>query len=111
MSSFITSHFKKAFTMLLFSYCCLGLYAQVKLNEVMVRPGGNQGLIIFNSNSGNEYIELYNPSCSPVDVSGFFIACRQDFAGTVSGGAFRIPNVAAATIPPAGHLVLGTSTG
>jgi gliding motility-associated-like protein len=111
MSSFITSHFKKAFTMLLISYCCLGLHAQVKLNEVMVRPGGNQGLIIFNSNSGNEYIELYNPSCSPVDVSGFFIACRQDFAGTVSGGAFRIPNVAAATIPPAGHLVLGTSTG
>ena len=75
-----------------------------------MRPGGNQGLIIFNGNSGNEYIELYNPSCSPVNVSGFFIGCRQEFAGTTSGGAFRIPSVPAATIPPGGHLVLGTST-
>lgn len=86
------------------------LNAQVKLNEIMVRPGGNQGLIVFNGNSGNEYVELYNPSCTPVNVAGYFIACRQEFAGTTSGGAFRIPNVAAATIAPGGHLVLGTST-
>ncbi len=84
--------------------------AQIKINEVMVRPGGNQGLIIFNSNSGNEYVELYNPGCTSVNVSGYFIACRQDFAGTTSGGAFRIPSVAAAVISPGGHLVLGTST-
>ena len=84
--------------------------AQVVLNEVMVRPGDPQGLVVFNGNSGNEYIELYNPSCSPVDVSGFFVACRQDFAGTPSGGAFRIPNVPAAVIQPGRYLVLGTST-
>ncbi len=84
--------------------------AQVVLNEVSVRPGGNQGLIVFNGNSGNEYVELYNPSCSPVDVSGFFIACRQEFAGTTSGGAFRIPNIPSAIIAPGDHLVLGTST-
>jgi len=84
--------------------------SQVVLNEVMVRPGGNQGLIFFNGNSGNEYVELYNPSCSPIDVSGYFIACRQEFAGTTSGGAFRIPNVSAAIILPGKHLVLGTST-
>lgn len=84
--------------------------AQIKINEVMVRPGGNQGLIVFNGNSGNEYVELYNPGCTVANVSGYFIACRQDFAGTTSGGAFRIPNVAAANIAPGGHLVLGTST-
>lgn len=83
--------------------------AQVVLNEVMVRPGGNQGLIVFNGNSGNEYVELYNPSCNPVDVSGYYIACRQDAVGG-SGGAFRIPNVPVAVIPPGGHLVLGTAT-
>ncbi len=95
---------------MLFVFCCFSVSAQVKLNEVQVRPGGNQGLIIFNGNSGNEYIELYNPSCSPVNVSGFFIGCRQEFAGTTSGGAFRIPSVPAATIAPGGHLVLGTAT-
>jgi hypothetical protein len=79
--------------------CFTTAFAQVKLNEVMARPGGSQGLIIFNGNSGNEYIELYNPSCSPVNVSGYFIACRQDFAGG-SGGSFRIPNVPAAIIGP-----------
>lgn len=89
--------------------CFTTAFAQVKLNEVMARPGGSQGLIIFNGNSGNEYIELYNPSCSPVNVSGYFIACRQDFAGG-SGGSFRIPNVPAAIIGPGGHLVVGTST-
>jgi len=94
------------FILLLFS----SVHAQVKINEVMVRPAGNQGLILFNGNSGNEYVELYNTGCTSVNVSGYFIACRQDFAGTTSGGAFRIPNVAAAVIPPGGHLVLGTST-
>ena len=90
-------------------YASNTIFSQVVINEVMARPSGSQGLIVHNGNSGNEYIELYNPSCSPVDVSGFFIGMRQDFAGA-SGGAFRIPSVAAAIIPPNGHLVLGTST-
>ncbi len=86
------------------------LKSQVVINEVMFYPSGSQGLIVFNGNSGNEYVELYNPTCSPVNVAGYFIGSRQDFAGTISGGGFRIPNVAAATIPAFGHLVLGTST-
>ena len=86
------------------------LYSQVVINEVMAYPSGNQGIIQFNGNSGNEYVELYNPTCSAIDVSGYFIGSRQDFAGTMSGGAFRIPNIAAAIIPPNGHLVIGTST-
>jgi gliding motility-associated-like protein len=97
-----------AFLLLLFAFSVA--QAQVKINEVMVRPGGNQGLIVFNSNSGNEYIELYNSGCTSVNISGYFIACRQDFAGNPSGGAFRIPNIPASVIAPGGHLVLGTSS-
>lgn len=84
-------------------------FSQVVINEVMNYPTNPQGLITYNGNTGREYIELYNPSCSPVNVSGYFIASRQDFAGS-SGGSFRIPNVPAATIPPNGHLVLGTAS-
>jgi gliding motility-associated-like protein len=76
----------------------------------MVNPSGNQGLVVFNGNSGNEYIELYNKGCTPIDVSGYFIACRQDVAGLQTGGSFRIPNISAAIIQPNSHLVLGTST-
>jgi gliding motility-associated-like protein len=97
-----------AFLLLLFAFSVA--QAQVKINEVMVRPGGNQGLIVFNSNSGNEYIELYNSGCTSVNISGYFIACRQDFAGNPSGGAFRIPNIPASVIAPGDHLVLGTSS-
>jgi gliding motility-associated-like protein len=83
-------------------------FSQVVINEVMHYPSGTQGLIYYNSAYGREYVELYNTSCSPVDVSGYFIACRQEFSGS-SGGGFRIPNVPKATIPAHGHLVLGTS--
>ena len=86
-------------------------HSQVVINEVMAYPSGNQGLIVYGANSGNEYIELYNPSCSAIDVSGYFIGSRQDFVGSISGGAFRIPAVAASIIPPNGHLVIGTATG
>lgn len=84
--------------------------SQVVLNEVMAYPSGSQGIIVYGGNSGNEYVELYNPTCSAVDVSGYFIGSRQDFAGNISGGGFRIPNVTVAIIPPNGHLVIGTST-
>ena len=85
-------------------------FSQVVINEVMNYPTNPQGLITFNGSAGKEYIELYNPSCSPVSVVGYFISSRQDFAGTISGGTFRIPNVPSATIPPNGHLVLGTAS-
>ena len=88
------------------------LNAQIVLNEVMVNPSGgiaNQGLISFGGNIGREYIELYNKGCSSINVSGYFIGCRQDVSGTATGGSFRIPNVPQAIIPPGGFLVLGTS--
>ena len=87
--------------------------AQVVLNEVMAQPSGattgpssTQGLI----GNGKEYIELYNKGCTAINVAGYFIACRSDFASpTINGGTFQIPNVAAATIPAKGHLVIGNS--
>jgi hypothetical protein len=85
------------------------LSAQVKLNELMVYPVGPldtppNGLIY---NGSKEYIEIYNDTCVPVNVAGFFIAMRQEFNGKVSGGTFRIPAIPQALIPSKGHLVLG----
>ncbi|MFN5334380.1 MAG: gliding motility-associated C-terminal domain-containing protein [Bacteroidota bacterium] len=86
--------------------------SQVVLNEVMVRPAGGvgtppNGLIYIGS---LEYIELYNNGCTPLDVSGYFIAMRQEFSGQGSGGTFRIPNVPQAVIPPKQHIVLGSGS-
>ena len=89
-------------------YLSTKLHCQVVINEVMHYPTNPQGLIVFGGNAGKEYIELFNASCSqPIDVSGYFLACRQDFAGS-SGGAFRIPSVPQSIINPGGHLVIGT---
>jgi len=90
------------------SFIKLNSNGQVVINEVMNYPTNPQGLITYNGNTGKEYIELYNPSCNSINVAGYFIASRQDFAGS-SGGGFRIPNVPAAIISPNGHLVIGTS--
>ena len=84
---------------------------QIVINEVMVRPPGTtstppNGLIYNNS---EEYIELYNNSCNTVNIAGYFIAMKQSLSGTNSGGTIRIPNVPAATIPPGGHVVIGSS--
>ena len=91
--------------------CSPGIKAQIVLNELMVRPAGAvttppNGLIYVGS---LEYIELYNAGCTPVDVSGYFVAMRQEL-GTTSGGTFRIPNVPQAVIPPKGHLVLASAS-
>ena len=77
----------------------------------MIRPPGTiqtppNGLIY---NSSQEYIELYNSSCSPVNITGYFIAMKQALSGTNTGGTIKIPNVPAATIPPGGHIVIGSS--
>ena len=94
---------------LLIKITAFNCFSQIVINEVMSFPSGAQGLIEYNGAMGKEYIELYNTSCSTVDVSGYFIAMRQDFSGNASGGAFRIPSGAAASIPANGHLVVGTS--
>ncbi|MBM6498169.1 lamin tail domain-containing protein, partial [Flavobacterium macrobrachii] len=85
--------------------------AQVVINELMVRPPGTvntppNGLIY---NSSQEYIELYNRGCLPINVSGYFIAMKQTIGTINTGGTIRIPNVAAATIPVGGHIVLASA--
>ena len=57
---------------------------QVKVNEFMMAPS-----------TGNEWIELYNPTAQAVDVSGYFI---DDVAG--GGGAPKL--IPSGTVIPAG---------
>src|SRR5439155_23981038 len=57
---------------------------QIKVNEFMMAP-----------NPGNEWIELYNPTATAVDVSGYFI---DDIAN--GGGAPK--QIPAGTVIPAG---------
>lgn len=86
--------------------------AQIVLNEIYVRPDGAvptppNGIIYSGS---KEYIELYNKGCTTINVSGYFLATKQQGlggAGIVTGLTIRIPNVPAAIIPPGGHVVLG----
>ena len=59
---------------LLIKITAFNCLSQIVINEVMSRPSGAQGLIEYNGAMGKEYIELYNTSCSTVDVSGYFIA-------------------------------------
>jgi beta-lactamase superfamily II metal-dependent hydrolase len=57
---------------------------QIKVNELMMAPS-----------TGNEWIELYNPTTSAVDVSGYYV---DDVAG--GGGAPKL--IPAGTVIPAG---------
>ena len=65
--------------LILFIFLSANLNSQIMLNELMVRPPGTfvtppNGLIYVNS---EEYIELYNNSCSSIDISGYFIAMKH----------------------------------
>jgi len=67
---------------------------QIKINEFLMAPS-----------SGNEWVELYNPTSSTVDVSGLYI---DDVAG--GGGAPKqIP--AGTTIPAGGRWVMEFGSG
>ena len=103
---------KKKYQLFLFLvFSTITLNGQIVINELMVRPPGlvntpPNGLIY---NSSQEYIELYNNGCLPINVSGYFIAMKQTIGTINTGGTIRIPNVAAATIPAGGHIVLGSA--
>ena len=101
--------FKLALVVFLFS---IHSNSQIVLNELMVRPPGTvntppNGLIYANS---EEYIELYNNSCSSINIGGYFIAMKQNLGTINTGGTFKIPNIPAAIIPPGGHVVLGSAS-
>ncbi len=81
------------------------LNSQVVINEVMHKPATsasvNQGL------SKKEYVEIYNSSCSPVDISCWIIGSSAPLTGTAPYwcGAYQIS--AGTIIGPGEHLVLG----
>ncbi len=97
----------------------------IVINEIMIQPPSNnchadQALLIksnytqagppmecdgvsVTTSSGKEWVELYNPYCSAIDVSNWFIATRSSLSQ--SHGVFRIP--AGTSISANGFLTIG----
>ena len=90
---------------LFFLVNCISLHAslfgQIILNEVLAYPTTNQGMVP----NGLEWIEVYNPTCNTIDISGYRVACK----GPGTGGCMVYP--AGTTIPPLGHKALGNGAG
>jgi gliding motility-associated-like protein len=87
---------------------CTPTGTKVVINEVMHFPTTAQGLVA----NGTEYIELYNPTCSPIDLSCYTIATaarpNANPGSTLSrGGSIILP--AGTIIAPKSHYVIGTS--
>jgi gliding motility-associated-like protein len=85
--------------------------AQIKINEVMVNPSTNSTNSQFQSlkmcsqtTYGSEYIELYNPTSCPIDISCYFIGFNGNFSTGVNG-TFRFPT--GTIIAPNGFLSIG----
>jgi gliding motility-associated-like protein len=80
-------------------------YGQVVINEVMNKPATannvNQGMV------KKEYVEIYNNSCSPIDISCWILGSSAPLTGSTPYwvGAFRFP--AGTTINPGQHMVIG----
>ncbi|RYZ40437.1 MAG: lamin tail domain-containing protein, partial [Sphingobacteriales bacterium] len=69
----------------------------VMINEVLINgPGGCDGACMPNT---EEWIELYNPTCSPVDISCYRIS-DGDFAITIPSGS---------VIPAQGYFLIGST--
>ena len=90
------------------SSSCTPTGTKVVINEVMHFPLTLQGLVA----NGTEYIELYNPTCSPVDLSCYTIATaarpNSNPGSTLSrGGTILIPS--GTILAPKAHYVIGTS--
>ena len=87
---------------------CVATGTHVVLNEVMHWPATGQGLI----SSGTEYIELYNPTCSPIDLSCYIIGTRtapdaNPGSSLATGGSIILPQ--GTSIAAKSHYVIGTS--
>jgi gliding motility-associated-like protein len=88
---------------------CTPTGTKVVINEVMHFPTTAQSLVA----NGTEYIELYNPTCSPIDLSCYTIATaarpNSNPGSTLSrGGTVLIPS--GTILAPKSHYVIGTST-
>ncbi|NBR14136.1 MAG: hypothetical protein EBU01_06070 [Crocinitomicaceae bacterium] len=101
----------KSFLLLATSIFCVSTQAQVVINEVMVNPQTSSTSSQFQSlkmcsqtTYGNEYIELYNPTACPVDISCYLIGFNGNFSTGING-TFRFP--AGSVIQPNGFLSIG----
>jgi len=101
---------KLLFTSAILTSIAIQIFSQIVINEVYIRPDGlsptpPNGIVYVDS---KEYIEIYNKSCQSVDISGYFIATKQEaFQGTFTGFTIRIPD--GTVMPPLSHLVFGSS--
>ncbi len=95
-----------SFILILCLTLCNFINSQVVLNELCVSPTLNDGSFILPTKNGNpgcgEWIELYNKSCNPVDISGYILGTNVDGAG--QGASFMIP--AGKIIPPMGFAII-----
>ena len=90
------------------SGACVSKGTGVVINEVKHYPSGAQGIIA----NGREYIELYNPTCDPIDISCYIISTRSapnsnPNSTLATGGSIILPQ--GTVIQPKAHFVIGTS--
>ena len=79
---------------------------QIVINEVMHAPGPN-----VNTNQGlkrKEYVEIYNKSCTSVDISCWILGTSMYGALGNYIGAFQFPS--GTVIGAKQHLVIGSTT-
>ncbi len=76
--------------------CCVQAYAttnnQILINEVELNPAG--------TDTGTEKVELYNPSNTGIDISGWTIS-------STAGRTATVVIYEGTTIPPKGYLIVG----
>lgn len=89
----------------------LNFRAQVVINEVMINPQTNATSAQFQSlkmcsqsTNGSEYIELYNSTGCPIDISCFLIGFNTNFLTGING-TYRFP--VGTFIPANGFLSIG----
>ncbi len=91
---------KKIYVVLLLLFITVMTQAQVKINEVY-GGGGNTG-----STWKNDFIELYNPTASPVSLAGWSVQYNSA-AGT---GSWQVTNLSG-TIPANGYYLVQEAAG
>jgi gliding motility-associated-like protein len=81
--------------------------SQIVINEIDVSPTSNDGSFIgYSSSAGGsgqgEWIELYNPTCNPIDISGYIVSTFNSTDG--DGMSYIIPS--GKIVPAKGFAVL-----
>jgi gliding motility-associated-like protein len=96
------------------SGACVSKGNGVVINEVRHYPIGGastQGIIPATGRIAREYIELYNPTCDPIDISCFMIASASKTSSTPSANSdFAIILPQGVILQPKSHYVIGSST-